>query len=541
MKVHEVIARGLADQGVDTLFGLMGEANMWVIDTLVREHGTSYVPVFREDAAVLAADAWGRVTGRVGVATVTHGPGLSNAVTALVEAVKRGSPLVVVTGDTARVDVHNLQSFDQRAVATAVGAGFQDLRAPDTALDDVATAFRRARIKRRPIVLNLPVDIQEAAVDSVEPTAVAPAQSPSATPDESQLDAAVGVLATARRPIVLAGRGAVDAGAREQVLDLARRLGAPVATTLLAKGWFHDQPHSLGVFGTFSTNLAGEVIGQADCVVALGASLNDFTAAHGPLLDGKRLVQVDIDPASIGRWRPADAAVVGDAKVVASTFGEWLAHLEHQPSGFADDTLAQRLAGWRPEDEFEDHSTADTIDMRTATIALNRILPQERTLVCDGGHFVMAPIQYFDVTDPMRFVWPVNFGSIGLGTGAAIGAATARPDTTTILALGDGGGMMNFLELRTAVARKLDLVAVVYNDGSYGAEYHNFARANADPELSLLDVPSFAGLAEGLGATGVTVRNPDELERVGKVVAERTGPVVIELMLDPSQRTGFFD
>lgn len=541
MKVDEVIARGLSEQGVDTLFGVMGEANMWVIDALVREHGASYVPVFREDAAVLAADAWGRVTGRVGVATVTHGPGLSNAVTALVEAVKRSSPLVVVTGDTGRVDVHNLQSFDQRAVATAVGAGFQDLRAPETALDDVATAFRRARIERRPIVLNLPVDIQETTVDAVEPTTVAPAQSPSSTPDESQLDPAVGVLATARRPIVLAGRGAVDAGARDAVLELAGRLGAPLATTLLAKGWFHDQPHDLGVFGTFSTNLAGEVIGQADCVVALGASLNDFTAAHGPLLDGKRLVQVDIDASQIGRWRQVDAAVVGDARTVAATFVEWLNELDHEPSGFADQQLADRIAAWRPEDEFDDHSANDTVDMRTATIELNRILPPERTLVCDGGHFVMAPIQYLDLTDPTRFVWPVNFGSIGLGMGAAVGAAIARPDAPTVLALGDGGGMMNFLELRTAVARQLDLITIVYNDGSYGAEYHNFAKADADPTLSLLDVPSFAAVAEGLGATGVTVRTLDELDRVVKILAERTGPVVIELMLDPSQRTGFFD
>ena len=542
MKVHDVVAGGLADHGVTTLFGVMGEANMWVIDALVREHRVSYVPSFREDAAVLAADAWGRVTGRVGVASVTHGPGLANAVTALVEAAKFGSPMVVVAGDTGREDVHNLQNFDQATVAELTGAGFQDLRSPQTALDDVAIAFRRAVLERRPIVLNLPVDIQESDVGRVEATTVmAASYARSSRADEQQLDAAVGVLATARRPVVLAGRGAVQAGAREELLALAERLGAPVATSLLAKGWFHDQPHNLGVFGTFSTDLAGEIIAEADCVVAFGASLNDFTAAHGPLLDGKRLVQVDVDAARIGHWRPVSAGVVGDAKVVASTFCAWLDEIDHQPAGFASSELASRLARRNPADDFEDHSGDETIDMRTATIALNGLLPKERTLVCDGGRFVMAPIQYFDITDPRRFVWPVNFGSIGLGMGAAIGAATANPDTTTILALGDGGGMMNLLDLRTAVSRQFDLIVVVYNDGSYGAEYHNFAMVDADPTLSLIDAPSFVAVAEGLGAEGVTVRNPDELEHVQKLLAERSGPIVIELKLDPSKRIGFYD
>lgn len=541
MKVEDVVARGLADHGVTTLFGLMGEANMWVIDTLVREHGATYVPTFREDAALLAADAYARVTGRVGVATVTHGPGLTNAVTALVEAVKHRTPMVVVAGDTARVDVHNLQHIDQRRVAESCGAGCQDLRAPETALDDVATAFRRAVLERRPILLNLPVDIQETRVDGAEPTAVAPPHPRSTAPDEAQLDAAVGIIATSRRPIVLAGRGAVDADARDPLIELAHRLGAPLATTLLAKGWFADQPDDLGVFGTFSTSIAGSVIADADCVVAFGASLNNFTAAHGALLEGKRIVQVDIDAARIGQWRRVDAGVVGDAGVVATTMVEWLAEMDHQPTGFSNADLHQRLAEWRPQDEFDDVSGDTTVDMRTATIAINGMIPEDRTLVCDGGHFVMAPIQYFDVPDPRRFVWPVNFGSIGLGMGAAIGAATARRDVPTVLAVGDGGLMMSMLDLRTAVSQGLDLIVVLYNDGSYGAEYHNFLRADTDPTPSLIDVPDFVAVAEGLGARAVTVTNLGDLPLVEKLIAERSGPVLIELRLDPSVRTGFFD
>lgn len=542
MRVSDVIARGLADHGPRTLFGLMGEANMWLVDAFVRRHDGTYVPVFREDAAVGAADAWSRVTGEVGVATVTHGPGLANAVTAMVEACKRGTPMVIVAGDTARADVDHLQHLDQRTVAELTGAGFQDLRGPATARDDVAMAFRRARVERRPILLNAPVDIQEATTDATDgQSAVARAYPPATAPDEQQLDIAVGALATARRPLILAGRGAVDADAREAILALAEQLGAPVATTLLAKGWFRGHPHDLGVFGTFSTDLAGEVIGRADTIVAFGAGLNPFTAAQGPLLEGKRIVQVDIDPTRIGRWRPVDAPVTGDAGVAARHIGAWLTELGHTASGFADHDLERRLASRRPEDDFADRSGAGTVDPRTATIHLDRVLPADRTLVCDGGHFVMAPIQYLDVPHPSRFVWPVNFGSVGLGMGAALGAAIAAPDATTVLALGDGGGMMSLLELRTAVSRRLDLVVVIYNDGAYGAEYHNFLRAEADPALSLIDPADFVAVAEALGATAVRVHDRDELAVVADALAARQGPLVIELRIDPSLRLGFYD
>jgi acetolactate synthase-1/2/3 large subunit len=230
MKFYQSLASNLRELGTDTVFGLIGDANLYYADSFVRECGGRYVSATHEAGAVLMALGYAQVTGRVGVATVTHGPGLTNAISALIEGTKGRIPMVLLCGDTAIVDRDNFQNVPQRELILATGAGFEQLRAPTTLAEDMAAAFRRAVIERRPVVLNIPSDFSWL---DVEPTHVRLTlyENRAVVPESDELDNAVGIVAASRNPLVVAGRGAADPRSREAILRFAERIGAPVATS----------------------------------------------------------------------------------------------------------------------------------------------------------------------------------------------------------------------------------------------------------------------------------------------------------------------
>ena len=528
------MARALVDQGVDTVFGVLGDANLFIGECLVRVHDVRFVAATHEASAVLMAQGYTKASGRLGVATVTHGPGLTNAMTALVEGVRGSTAMLLVAGDTPTLDSDHLQNIGQRELVAATGAGFHPVRAASTIAADVADAVRRAHVEQRPIVLNVPLelewqDVEYEAEARYEPLATAVDADPAA------LDAALGILASASRPLVLAGRGAVKAGARDALVELARILGAPLCTSLLGSGLFRGETFDLGVFGTLSTPVAAEAIASADCVVTFGASLNYFTTHEGSLLAGKRVVQCDADADRIGSTVPIDAGVVGDARRIAETMAEWLTAADHRPSAFRSDDLAARIAGFVPEDSFTDQSTGDTVDPRTAVVHLDRLLPAERTVVVDAGRFMLDALR-LPVPGPEALVTSHAFGSIGLGVATGIGAAIGRPDRTVVVQVGDGGFMMGGLnELHTAVHNELDMVVVLFNDGAYGAEHVQLVNKQMDTAASLHHWPDFTSVAAALGTDAVSVRNPGDFAAAAKAVDQRAPgrPVFIEIAVDP--------
>ena len=534
MQFQEAIARALADNGVETVFGLVGDANLYMIDSFTRIVGGEFISVAHEAGAVLAANGYARATGRVGVASVTHGPALTNTMTALVEGVKERVPIVLVAGDTAVVDKENFQKVSQRDLVLPTGAGFEQLRSVDTACEDVAVAVRRALSERRPIVLNVPIEFQWREAPYEPPTGVRWEPPQDVSPSLAALDGPVGAIAAAKRPVILAGRGAQAEDSRAAVLRLAKRIGAPVATTLRGRDLFAGEPHNLGICGGLSHEVALATLTDADCIVAFGASLNKWTTAEGSLLSGKAVVQVDRDQEAIGRFHGVDFGVHGDAGMVADAIVAMLDEAEVKPSGYASPALAQRLAS-RSDADFTDQSTDSTVDHRTAILKLDEAFPTDRALVFDGGRFIFQCFTMFHVQHPSQYHHTVNFGSIGLGMGNAIGAAvgSGRP---TLLVTGDGGFMLGGLtEFNTAVRHDLDIVVVVFNDGAYGAEHVQFRNKGMDPALATFDWPDLAPVASALGGRGFTVRNLEQLEDVLAELPTRTGPVLIDIKLDPDR------
>jgi acetolactate synthase I/II/III large subunit len=533
MKGHDAVAQALVDQGVDTVFGVLGDANLFIGDALMRLHDVHYVAATHEASAVMMAQGFTRATGRLGIATVTHGPGLTNTTTALIEGVKSATPMVLLSGDTPTLDLHHLQNVGQRQLVEATGAGFWPVRGPETIADDVATACRLARVEKRPIVLNLPLEFEWEDVD-YEPTTLNLALAPSIAADDEAIDAALGLIASARRPLLLAGRGAVQADARDAIVRLGQLLGAPLCTSLLGTGYFRDEEFDLGIFGTLATSLASEVMMSADCVVTFGAALNKYTTHEGTLLAGKKVIQIDTDARRIGSTVPIDVGVLGDARRVAETMADLLEVADHEPSSFASPELRDRIAAHQPGG-FDDLSTERTVDPRSAVLRLDEVLPRDRTVVVDAGRFMLDALT-LPVPDPLALVTTHAYGSIGLGMGATVGAAVGRPDRPAVFMVGDGGFMMGGLaEFHTAVHNDLDVIVVLFNDGSYGAEHVQLVNKGMDTGPSLHHWPDFIAVATAMGANAVAVRSLADFTHVEKAVVQRElgTPVFIEIAVDP--------
>ncbi|MGW4424785.1 thiamine pyrophosphate-binding protein [Streptosporangium sp. NPDC004631] len=529
-RVHQVLARGIADLGVSTLFGLMGDGNLWLIDSFVKEQGGTYVGATHEANAVLMASGFAQRSGGIGVATVTHGPGLTNTVTALTDAARGRIPMVVIAGDTPAEMRDHSQKLAQREVVIPTGAGFELMRSPATALVDLATAFRRAVAERRPVVLNIPRQLQLAVTEDAG-TVVIPSAPQSPGPDPEALDVALGIVASARRPLILAGRGAEHA--RDGLVALADHIGALLATTLQGQSIFQGHAYDLGLFGSLSTETALEAIGEADCVISFGAGLNRHTTVEGALLSGKAVVQCDMHPEALGRYAPVDATVLGDAGRVAEAMLTSLVEAEIGGLRARDESLARRLAEERERTLGHD-SPEGPLDVRAALAQIARAIPEGRSVTTDLGRFVIDAWKAVTVTAPRAYVHTNNFGSIGLGMGYAIGMTYARPDEPVVLVTGDGGFMMGGLaELGTAVRHGRDLIVVVVDDGAYGAEHVQFRNRGLDPDLTTFAWPDIAGVARALGAEALTVRVPADLDGVAEFVRTRRGPVLIDLLVAP--------
>jgi len=527
--LHRRIAAALRELGVDTVFGLMGEGNMRPLIDFA-ELGGSFVPALTEGAAVSMADGYARIGRRLGVASVTHGPGATNALTALTEAVRARTSLLLLTGDTqARAD--HLQRFDLRGLAALAGADYVRVGEPERATAQLARAAREAMTASRPVVFDLPVPLQRVEVAAAPAVQAIPALE-GGSPSEEALDRALGILVSARRPVILAGRGAIDA--REDVLELAATLGAPVGTTLLAKGLFTGAPLDLGVIGTLATETALKTITTADCLLVLGAGLNRYTTVDGSLLADVPVIRVDCDRVRMADPVGVAAPVVADVGPAVRAMTTQLRAVGHRPAAGHPSDLPAALAAdapWRGEAA----DGVDTLDPRTVMRWLDRVAPRDRVVVTDTGRFAYAPWRLLSVSTPSDFTHTCNFAAIGLGLGTAIGAAVAaaRP---TIAVVGDGGGVMNLLELDTAVRLGLPLLVVVCNDAAYGMEYHHLAAEGLDPAPAMRSSPDFAEIGSALRVRATTVSTPADLDALGPAVAElgARGPLLIDVRCDPA-------
>jgi thiamine pyrophosphate-dependent acetolactate synthase large subunit-like protein len=353
-----------------------------------------------------------------------------------------------------------------------------------------------------------------------------PAPAPEAVAEVAAL------IAAARRPLILAGRGAVLAGAREPLEALGDAIGALLATSAMGHGLFAGSRWAIGISGGFVSPVAARLIPAADLVLAFGASLTRWTTRDGALIGpDAKVVQVDVDDEALGGHRPVDVGVVADAAAAARALAE---ALPRGAQGWRSDELAHQIAAgsWR-DDPYEDAGHDGRMDPRTLSIALDATLPGDRTVVVDSGHFMGFPPMYLRVPDAAGFVFTQAYQSIGLGLANAIGTAVARPDRLTVACLGDGGALMALPELETLGRLRLPILVVIYNDAAYGAEIHHFGPKGHPTELVRFPDTDFAAFARAAGAQGLTARTAEDLDQLAPWLADRDGPLVLDAKVTP--------
>jgi acetolactate synthase I/II/III large subunit len=545
-RVADLVGRRLVEHGIRQVFGVVGSGNFHVTNAMVAA-GARYVAARHEGGAATMADAFARMSGSVAALSLHQGCGLTNAMTGITEAAKSRTPMVILAAETAAGATNSNFRIDQSALARAVGAVPMRVTGAVSAVAEVDEAYRTALHERRTVLLNLPLDVQAMAADvevadgevadgevaagGADPGRPVREVAPSApAPSPTDVAALTERILASERPVLIAGRGAREAG--PQLRALGEAAGALLATSAVAKGLFRGEAWDLDISGGFSTPTAAELIADADLIVAFGSVLNMWTTRHGRLLGRDAvLVQVDLDPSALASQRPIDLGVVGDSRLTAAAVTERLtSHGGELPARYRRPEVGTRLAAgraWR-DVPYDGWGGDGQIDPRTLSIALDDLLPSERVVAVDSGNFMGYPSMFLDVPDQDGFCFTQAFQSVGLGLASGIGAALAQPDRLPVAAIGDGGVLMAASELETVVRLGLPMVVVVYDDGGYGAEVHHFG---TEATLDTVTFPptDHAAIARGFGYEAVTVREPSDLDAVGTWVAgTRDRPLLID-------------
>jgi len=555
MLVVEAIADELARRGVSYVFGIPGKESVRLGVELNRL-GVQFCSTRHETQAVMMADGYWRASGKIGVALLAQGAGFANAVSGMACAAKARSGVVVIAGDLLKSDgdddpkaraIQDLKGINPRIVCQGIGIRYVRptsagrFRAEFRAALDLAQSGCAISLNIPSNLFSAPAGEEDAATEKGTGAPVAAVE-----PDGDAVETVAELLATtwaASRPVILAGRGAVRAGALPALRRLADVTGALLATSLAARAAFRDDPFDIGVCGTFSTPVASELLSQADCILVFGASLNPFTT-YGQTIFPKqaRVIHIDRDGAALGKYLDPELPIVADARLFAERLVADLDRRGHRATGYRTAEVARDIADYDPRSEFNDQSADGVIDPRTLMVELNDMLPKRRLLVVDAGLHLHYALTFLEVERPDDFIFPIDSLAIGLGMGAAIGAAAARPDWTTVLEVGDCGFMMSLGDLDTAVRHRLPIVVVISNDQAWGAEAQHLQMLGLPDDFVRMPTPSLAAVASAMGAEGHTITSPAELRSLaGRLKRPLDGPLVLDCRVHPGIQPASFN
>ena len=514
MYLYQAISDAFAAEGVDTFFSLLGDANMhWAVDFETR-HKVRAIQVRHEHNAVTGAMGYFSQTRKVGVASVTLGPGFTQIMTALTSAVRARAPLVILAGETPLAARWSGMHVDQPPFAVACGARYIQAHSAAKMLFNVQEAFHTAKRWRLPVVLGVPYDLIKQEVGDLEryvpSTDLADFDMP-VPPHPDQVEMVADLLVAARTPILVGGRGAALTGAASAIEDLANHLGAMLATTLPTRGLFDHSPHSLHICGGFAHPEAIPVFNKSEIVVAFGASLSTHTLNYGRLRENAKVVQVDPDASGQNNGlKNADILMRADAGMTAEAL---LAAVKRRGEPRADirsEDLSRRLRE-TPDDSTEFAVHQGEVDPRALFKRLESVIPKDYEVVCGSGHqnYFHVPMRDYDGT---RYHIMREFGAIGNSLGYTLGVALARADGHVVLFEGDGSLLMHIQELETAKRHGLKFLIVVANDGAYGSEIHKLRKDGLSDKPVMFGRPGFEGIAKAFGHAARTITDLDQLD-----------------------------
>ena len=532
MKVYEALAAAFAAEGTTDVFGMMGDANMHWMNALAG-HGVKLYEVRHEGAGLSMAHGFARASGRPGVVTTTSGPGTAQLATSMIVAARARIPLVAFCGETALGDQGAVQYLDQRRFAAAIECDFLQVTKADSAEEIVQRAFYRARTESRPVMISAPFDVQlqdfEDIGDYVPSTELL--RAPKLLPHPARIEQACEIISTSKRPVIIAGRGARRAEAAQQILALQQRTGAVLATTLQAKNWLYGETdYHVGIAGLFGSKVAMELLQEADCVIAVGASLNHYTIESGYLFPDARYIQIDTAPNLVmGNGQVADCYVQADAVTALDSLTSALAGRGVELEGFHTPDVHRRLTA-PLIDPAEYRSGNGLLDPREAIAVIDAELPGEFGLVLGSGHQTDFGTMLFQRSREITSNYGM-FGAIGQAPLLTIGAVVGNGGKPTFVVEGDASFLMHVSEFETACRYGLPVLVVVMNDEGLGAEYHKAQAKGLNPELAVIPTPELGTVATALGGSGATVRTTDELRAALAEYVRDPRPTVIDVRI----------
>ncbi|HEU4658055.1 MAG TPA: biosynthetic-type acetolactate synthase large subunit [Capillimicrobium sp.] len=535
MRAVDAVMECLKAEGVEVVFGYPGGANLPTYDAFV-DAGIRHVLVRHEQGGGHAAEGYARATGKVGVALGTSGPGATNLVTAITDAMMDSTPVVFLTGQvrTELLGTDGFQEADMLGITMPIVKHSFMIQHPLEIPRAIHEAFHIARTGRPgPVVVDIPTDLSRADIPYEPVTDVRlPGYQPTTEGNQKQIRQAAKALASARRPVIYAGGGVVNANASAELIALVRSDRFPVTCTLMGLGAYPaPDPQWLGMLGMHGTRAANYAMDEADLICCVGARFDDrITGKLSEFAPRAKFIHIDIDPAEISKNVPAHIPIVGDAKNVLTKLVAEYRALEADSSRLEE--WWSRIDGWRERYPLTYEDSADTeIKPQRLIEAMYEATGGNAIVVSDVGQHQMWAAQYFHFDAPRKWINSGGLGTMGFGLPAAMGAAVGCPDQTVICLTGDGGFQMNAQELATCATEGIPVKVLIMNNGYLGM-VRQWQELFWDRRYSHVDMgqwPDFVKLAEAYGCTGMRFEDKTTLVDDIRTALETPGPVVVDV------------
>ncbi|MEI6986264.1 MAG: acetolactate synthase 3 large subunit [Rhodospirillaceae bacterium] len=546
MSGAEIILRALKDQGVDTVFGYPGGAVLPIYDALFKQNDLRHILVRHEQAAVHAAEGYARSTGKVGCVLVTSGPGATNAVTGLTDALLDSVPLVCLSGQVPTHLIGNdaFQEADTTGITRSSTKHNYLVKDINQLARTLHEAFYVARTGRPgPVLIDCPKDIQVAEGPYLAPHEVVhKSYKPRIEPLIAQVEAAVELMISAKRPIFYVGGGVINSGvvASKLLTELVRMTGYPCTNTLMGLGSFPaSDPQFLGMLGMHGTYEANLAMHGCDVMIAIGARFDDrVTGKISAFSPGSKKIHVDIDPSSINKSVRVDIPVIGDAAHVLKEMIRLWKSRQQRPDAAALRDWWGQINTWRKRDCLRYIKTDKIIKPQYALERLREaIRGKDYYITTEVGQHQMWAAQFLPFNEPNRWMTSGGLGTMGYGLPSAIGVQIAHPESLVIDISGESSIMMNIQEISTAVQYGAPIKIFILNNQSMGMvrQWQELLHGSRYSQSQLTSMPDFVKLAEAFGAVGLRASKVSELDGVIQEMIAVNRPVIVDVAVDPTE------
>ena len=537
----DILIEALCDLGVEVVFGYPGGAVLPIYDALFRSGRIKHILVRHEQAATHAAEGYARSTGKPGVVLVTSGPGATNAVTGITDALMDSIPMVVITGQvpTALIGTDAFQEADTVGITRHCSKHNYLVKDPAKLGDVIHEAFHIATSGRPgPVVVDIPKDVQVATARYKKPGPIQhKTYRPQVKADQAQIEQLVDMLAAAERPILYTGGGIINSGpaASQLLCELVRITGAPVTSTLMGLGAYPASGEQwlgmLGMHGTYEANMA---MNQADLVVALGSRFDDrVTGRLDAFSPNSRKVHVDIDRSSVNKTVRVDLAIIADVGHALEDMVRIWKSRQHPKPDTTD--WQRRIAGWRGVKclDFPENDPNEIMPQRAIRALFDATHAQSPIITTEVGQHQMWAAQHFGFEKPNKWLTSGGLGTMGYGLPAAIGAQLGNPGALCIDIAGEASIQMNIQELATATQYRLPVKIFILNNEYMGMvrQWQELTYSSRYSNSYSDSLPDFVKLGEAYGWKGIRIEGPDQLEAGIQAMLDHDGPVIVDCMV----------